>query len=44
MPGKQVKGWEKYEARRKKGLTTNRAARVANAKREARKRDPKVRA
>lgn len=32
MPGKQVKNWKQYEALRKKGLSKEKAAKIANAK------------
>lgn len=32
MPGKQIKNWKKYEALRKKGMSKERAAKIANSK------------
>jgi hypothetical protein len=42
MPGKQVKNWPKYEALRKKGMSKERAAKIANSQ-ARRKRTPRKR-
>jgi len=41
MPGKQVKNWPKYEALRKKGMSKEDAARIANSQPPRRKRTPR---
>lgn len=37
MPGKQVKNWKQYEALRKKGMSKEKAARIANSKKKRKK-------
>lgn len=37
MPGKQVKNWKAYEALRKKGMSKEKAARIANSKKKRKK-------
>lgn len=34
MPGKQVKNWKQYEALRDKGMSKERAAKIANSKKK----------
>jgi hypothetical protein len=38
MPGKQVKNWSQYEALRKKGMSKESAARIANSKKTKKKK------
>lgn len=41
MPGPQIKNWRVYEGLRRRGVSKRRAAKLANAGREARRRGGK---